>query len=145
MRPVSVAIVGATGAVGREMLDILETRPWKIRELRLFASKRSVGRKLRFRGKPHVVDVLGPSSFKGCDVALFDAATSVSKEWVPQAIREDAVVDNSSAYRMDPKVPLVVPEVNGNKLSSRQRLLAGPNCVAVPLVIPWRRSIGLRD
>ena len=106
MRPVSVAIVGATGAVGREMLDILETRPWKIRELRLFASKRSVGRKLRFRGKPHVVDVLGPSSFKGCDVALFDAATSVSKEWYPRR-SGGRLRRQPSAYRMDPKVPLV--------------------------------------
>lgn len=142
----SVAIVGATGAVGREMLAILEKRPWRIRELRLFASPRSHGRRLSFRGRRVPVGLLGRGAFAGVDVALFDASTDVSRRYVPQALVEGArVVDNSSAYRLDRKVPLVVPEVNG-ALARGARLVAGPNCTTIPLVMtlaPLARAYGL--
>lgn len=148
MKPLCVAVVGATGAVGQEMLSILERRPWPIREIRLFSSVRSLGKKVRFRGRKVPVRVLGPGAFVGADVALFDAPGSVSKQFAHQAVREGAfVVDHSSVYRMEKGVPLVVPEVNGSLVTPRTRLATGPNCVAIPLTValaPLARAAGLR-
>ncbi len=148
MKPLCVAVIGATGAVGQEMLSILEKRPWPIREIRLFSSRRSLGKTVRFRGKKIRVGVLGPGSFEGADVALFDAPGPVSKQFAHQAAREGAfVVDHSSVYRMEKGVPLVVPEVNGDVVTSRTRLATGPNCVAIPLAValaPIARAAGLK-
>ncbi len=113
--PPTVAIVGATGAVGREMLDILAEREFPIGELRLLASPRSAGQKVSFRGREHVIAPLEEGSFEGVDIALFSAGGDVSKRYGPVAAAAGAIViDNSSAFRMDPSVPLVVPEINGD-------------------------------
>ena len=127
----SVAIVGATGAVGVELLRCLEARGFPIRSLRLLASPRSAGRAMAFRGENMLVEPLTESSFAGVDLALFSAGSSISKQYAPIAVREGAVaVDNSSAFRMDPAVPLVVPEVNAGALAGHRGIVANPNCVA---------------
>ena len=126
-----VAIVGATGAVGVELLRCLEARDFPLSALRLLASPRSAGRTMEFRGEPLVIEALGPDSFAGVDVALFSAGSGVSKEYAPVAVRAGAVVvDNSSAFRMRADVPLVVPEVNGDALAGHSGIVANPNCVA---------------
>ncbi len=129
------------------MLSILEKRPWPVREIRLFASRRSAGKTVRFRGRNVHVAVLKPGSFVGVDVALFDAPGDVSRRFVSQAVREGAfVVDHSSIYRMEKGIPLVVPEVNGHLVTPRTKLAAGPNCVAIPLAValaPLARAAGL--
>jgi len=127
----SVAIVGATGAVGVELLRCLEARGFPIRSLRLLASPRSAGRAMAFRGENLLVEPLTESSFAGVDLALFSAGSGISKQYAPIAVREGAVVvDNSSAFRMDPTVPLVVPEVNAGALAGHRGIVANPNCVA---------------
>ena len=148
----TVAIVGATGAVGAELIGCLERRDYPVGELRLLASPRSAGRTLPFRGREVVVEVLAPERFHGVDVALFAAGKSVSREYAPIAMAAGAtVIDNSSAFRLDPDRPLVVPEVNGRLLDARPQLIANPNCVAVIAVMalapiharnPVRRVIG---
>jgi aspartate-semialdehyde dehydrogenase len=128
----AVAIVGATGAVGVELLRVLEKRRFPLSGLRLLASPRSAGRSLPFGGVPFAVEALGPGSFAGIDVALFSAGSVVSKEFAPRAVAAGAiVVDNASAYRMDPDVPLVVPEINGAALRGHRGIIANPNCVAI--------------
>ena len=108
-----VAVVGATGAVGAEMLRCLEQRGFPVGQLSLLASARSVGKNLQFKGEDVAVTELTPESFAGVDIALFSAGGGISKEFAPHAVKAGAVVvDNSSAYRMDPTVPLVVPEIN---------------------------------
>ncbi|MBX6376216.1 MAG: aspartate-semialdehyde dehydrogenase [Acetobacteraceae bacterium] len=130
MAPV-VAIVGATGAVGVELLRCLEAREFPLRGLRLLASARSVGRTLPFKGEAIAVEELTEASFEGVDLALFSAGSGISKRYAAAAVRAGAVVvDNSSAFRMDPDVPLVVPEVNGAALASHRGIIANPNCVA---------------
>jgi aspartate-semialdehyde dehydrogenase len=127
----SVAIVGATGAVGVALLHCLETRGFPIRSLRLLASPRSAGRAMAFRGKHLPVETLTDSSFAGVDFAFFSAGSDISKHYAPIAVREGAVVvDNSSAFRMDPAVPLIVPEVNASALAVHRGIIANPNCVA---------------
>ena len=125
-----VAVVGATGAVGREMLRTLEQRSFPASRVIALASKRSAGRTLPFAGSEIVVEELGPKSFEGVDIALFSAGASVSREYGPIAARSGAVViDNSSAWRMDPDVPLVVPEVNIDAAKVRPKgIIANPNC-----------------
>jgi aspartate-semialdehyde dehydrogenase len=132
-----VAVVGATGAVGREMCSILESRRFPIKELRLLASKRSAGTKVQFAGKEHVITELTPASFAGVDVALFSAGTQVSREFGPIAAAAGAVViDNSSAWRMDDGCPLVVPEVNLHAAAKRPKgIIANPNCSTIQLVV----------
>ncbi len=126
-----VAIVGATGAVGVELLRCLEARGFPLRGLRLLASARSVGRTLPFKGEAIAVEELTEASFEGVDLALFSAGSGISKRYAAAAVRAGAVVvDNSSAFRMDPEVPLVVPEVNGAALASHRGIIANPNCVA---------------
>lgn len=132
-----VAVVGATGAVGREMLRTLERRNFPVLRLLALASKRSAGQVLPFAGGDVVVSELGPRSFDGVDVALFSAGASVSREYGPVAAKAGAVViDNSSAWRMDPEVPLVVPEVNMAAASLRPKgIIANPNCSTIQLVV----------
>jgi aspartate-semialdehyde dehydrogenase len=117
-----IAVLGATGAVGRTMLAVLEASPLDVREVRPLASEASRGRTIRWRGKDWTVGVPGPGTFEGCDVALFSAGAERSREWAPRAAEEGAtVIDNSSAWRMDPEVPLIVPEVNGHRAAEAAR------------------------
>ncbi len=132
-----VAIVGATGAVGVEMIGCLERRRFPLSELRLLASARSAGKKLEFRGEPLPVRELTEASFAGVDLALFSAGGSVSKKFAPLAVRAGAVViDNSSAFRMDPAVPLVVPEINPLAVRGHRGIIANPNCTAIISITP---------
>ncbi len=132
-----VAVVGATGAVGREMVRILEQRRFPVKRLVALASKRSAGQKLPFAGGEVVVEELTPASFAGVQVALFSAGGSVSREFGPIAAAAGAVViDNSSAWRMDPDVPLVVPEVNLEAAARRPKgIIANPNCSTIQMVV----------
>ncbi len=143
-----VAIVGATGAVGVEILRVLERRNFPVASLRLLASKRSVGKTLEFRGKPYKVEELTADAFKGIDIAFFSAGAARSREFVPAAKAAGAIaIDNSSAFRMDPNVPLVVPEVNARDLRRHNGLIANPNCTAAILataVWPIHQAVGVR-
>lgn len=132
-----VAVVGATGVVGREMLRVLEQRAFPVKELIALASKRSAGQALPFMGKSVAVRELSAAEFKGVDVALFSAGASVSKEWAPIAAQAGAVViDNSSAWRMDKDVPLCVPEVNIDAAKNRPKgIIANPNCSTIQLLV----------
>ena len=131
-----VAIAGATGAVGTEFLKLLEARDFPMKSLRLLASSRSAGSKLKFRGENLDVEELTPKSFKGIDIAFFSAGGSRSKEFAPHAVDSGAVViDNSSAFRMDEKVPLVVPEINPKQAFEHQGLIANPNCSTIQMVV----------
>ena len=133
----TVAVVGATGAVGREMLRVLEQRKFPVKKLIALASPRSAGQKLAFHGAEITVEALGPGSFAGVDLALFSAGGSVSREYGPIAAKAGAlVVDNSSAWRMDPDVPLVVPEVNLAAAAKRPKgIIANPNCSTIQMVV----------
>ena len=128
-RQYHVAIVGATGAVGVEMLDVLERRNFPVGKLTLLASPRSAGKTLKFKGEDVIVQALGPDSFAGVEIALFSAGGGISKEFAPLAVQAGAVViDNSSAFRMDDTVPLVVPEINGDDVKNHRGIIANPNC-----------------
>ncbi len=136
-RPVTVAVVGATGAVGVEILRVLEARGFPVGELRLLASRRSAGTTLPFRGDPVAVAELGAESFAGVDIALFSAGGERSRLYAPAAVAAGAVViDNSSAYRMAPDVPLVVPEINAAALAGHAGIIANPNCAAIIAGLP---------
>ena len=131
-----VAIVGATGAVGCEMIDTLEKRNFPVRELKLLASSRSVEKKLKFKGHELLVEELKKDSFEGIDIALFSAGAGRSVEFAPHAVKSGAIViDNSSAFRMDPKVPLVVPEINSADIKLHQGIIANPNCSTIQMVV----------
>jgi aspartate-semialdehyde dehydrogenase len=135
-RPV-LAIVGATGAVGVELIRCLEQRRFPLAQLRLFASARSAGKTLPFGGTQLVVQELTDASFAGVDIALFSAGGSTSKRFAPIAVRAGAtVIDNSSAFRMDPKVPLVVPEINPQAVRGHAGIIANPNCCAIISITP---------
>lgn len=124
-----VAVVGATGAVGLEMISTLERRKFPVGKLTLLASARSAGKKLRFNGEELPVQELTTDSFKGVDIALFSAGSSISKQFAPVAARSGCVViDNSSAFRMDDDVPLVIPEINGADIKLHKGIIANPNC-----------------
>jgi aspartate-semialdehyde dehydrogenase len=132
-----VAIAGATGAVGVELMQCLEQRKFPLSELRLLASARSVGKKMRFRGADVAVQELTDESLKGVDIALFSAGGAQSKRFAPAAVKAGAVVvDNSSAFRMDPGTPLVVPEINAGELARHHGIIANPNCVAIVAATP---------
>src|SRR5260370_32984559 len=129
---VTVAIVGVTGAVGQTTLKILEERKFPVKALRVFASERSVGKAVTFKGDTVRVEKVAPEVFKGVDVAFFSAGAAQSKEYSPQAVRAGAVVgDKSSAYRMDPSLPLVVPAINAHALRGPQGLVASPTCPTI--------------
>ena len=133
--PLHIAIVGATGAVGEELLRVLERRRFPVGKLTLLASARSVGKTLAFNGKEHPVQELTRDAFAGVDIAFFSAGATRSREFAPAAMAAGAVVvDNSSAFRMQDDVPLVVPEVNGADLKAHKGLIANPNCSAAILL-----------
>lgn len=135
MKKYNVAILGVTGAVGTEFLKLIEERNFPYAELRLLASKRSAGKQIEFMGKTYTVQEATKDSFAGIDIALF-AGGSVSKEFAPYAVEAGAVViDNSSAFRMDPEVPLVVPEVNPQAILKHKGIIANPNCSTIIMVM----------
>src|SRR3990172_5051041 len=132
----NIAIVGATGAVGNEMMEVLEERGFPVGDLKLFASERSGGETLRYKEEEFEVDLLGEKVFQGIDIALFSAGEKISLEFAPKAVQAGAVViDNSSAFRMDPQVPLVVPEVNPGAVKRHQGIIANPNCSTIQMVV----------
>jgi len=136
MEKYNTAVVGATGAVGQEMVKILEERDFPVAKIKLLASARSAGRDLKFKGQPVRVEELTSESFKGLEVALFSIGAQISREFAPIAVKAGAVVvDNSSAWRMDPDVPLVVPEVNPHVLAEHRGIIANPNCSTIQLVV----------
>ncbi|MFV0337836.1 MAG: aspartate-semialdehyde dehydrogenase [Chthoniobacterales bacterium] len=147
-KEISLAIVGATGAVGVEILRVLERRNFPLSQLRLLASPRSAGKTLRFRNKDYPVEVLSESSFAGIDVAIFSAGGGTSQKFAPAAVAAGAiVVDNSSAFRMDENVPLVIPEINPEAAKSHKGIIANPNCTtAVSLMglYPLHKTFGLQ-
>src|SRR5689334_8193054 len=132
-----VAIAGVTGAVGREFMATMDKRGFRVGKLRALASARSAGQKLFFRGQEIVIEELNERSFDGVDIALFSAGASVSKKFSPIAVKAGAVVvDNSSAFRMDPNVPLVIPEINGRRIREHKGIVAVPNCSAITALVP---------
>jgi len=142
------AVAGATGLVGRSMLRVLEEHEIPIADIRLLASKNSAGRKLRFRGRNIIVEELTSASFEGVDIALFSVGAGVSREYAPIAAAAGAVViDNSSAWRMERGVPLVVPEVNPEAAAKHRGIIANPNCSTIQLVValkPLHDAFGLK-
>ncbi len=135
----NVAVAGATGAVGNQMITCLEERNFPVKSIKFLASSRSVGRKLRFRGDLVDVEELTENSFKGIDIALFSAGGGTSTKFAPFAAKDGCVVvDNSSAWRMDPEVPLVVPEVNPHAVAqyTNKGIIANPNCSTIQMVVP---------
>ncbi len=146
----SLAVVGATGAVGTVMLDILTKRPNVYGEIRLIASARSAGKKLMCRGEELTVVALSPEAFDGIDIAMFDVPDEISAEWGPiAAARGAVVVDNSGAFRMDKDVPLVVPEVNPEKTKERPKgIISNPNCTTLSMIVAMgalNREFGLKE
>jgi len=136
MSKLRVAVVGATGAVGQEMMKVLESRRFPVSDVVPLASERSAGKTVSFHGQPIEVRALTKSSFRGIDLALFSAGASISKEMAPVAAKDGAVVvDNSSAFRMDPEVPLVVPEVNSEMIRKHRGIIANPNCSTIIMVV----------
>jgi aspartate-semialdehyde dehydrogenase len=131
-----VAVLGATGAVGAEILTLLEERAFPLKELRLLASPRSAGTQLTFKGESLTVEAISESSLNGVDLVLASAGGTVSREWLPQAVAAGAVaIDNSSAYRMEPEVPLVVPEVNPEAARTHRGIIANPNCTTILMAL----------
>jgi len=143
-----VAVVGATGAVGVEMLQVLERRNFPVGKLTLLASSRSAGKTMTFRGQTHTVQELTKDSFAGIDIALFSAGGGTSKEFAPIAAKAGCVVvDNSSAFRMDPTVPLVVPEVNPDDVKNHHGIIANPNCTTIVTLMalyPLHQAFGVK-
>ncbi|UJB67784.1 aspartate-semialdehyde dehydrogenase [Acaryochloris sp. 'Moss Beach'] len=134
-----VAILGATGAVGAELITLLEERDFPLSSLKLLASPRSAGQTLTFKGETIKVEEVSEAAFQNIDLVLASAGGSVSKTWAPKAVKAGAVVvDNSSAYRMDPQVPLIVPEVNPDAVTQHQGIIANPNCTTILMnVVVW--------
>jgi len=148
--PKNIAVVGATGAVGVEMLECLEQRNFPIKELTLLASARSAGKKVSFRGEEITIKELTHDSFEGIDVALFSAGGGISKEYGPSAAASGCIlVDNSSAFRMDPEVPLVIPEINPEAVKEASKnIIANPNCTTIITLMglfPLHQKFGLKS
>lgn len=143
-----VAVAGASGLVGSTIVELLEARSFPVERLRLLGSKNIPGRTIPFRGSPHSIEELEPDSFRGTDLAFFATSAEVSRRVVPRALEAGTrVIDNSHAFRMDPTVPLVVPEVNAGAAARTDMLIANPNCCAIQLTValaPLARSAGLR-
>ncbi len=143
-----VAIVGATGAVGREMLNVLERRNFPVRSLRCFASPRSMGTSLSFRGKLIPIELLKPGCFVGIDIVFFSAGKKISLEYVPEAQRAGAlVIDNSSAYRDDAEVPLIIPEINPHAFQAHKGIVSCPNCTTAIMLMalaPLHRKVPIK-
>lgn len=141
MKSYNIAVVGATGLVGRTMLQVLAERNFPLGTLRLFASERSAGKTIRFMGKDYPVFVLEENSFQeqGLELALFSAGGGISKEFIPPAAAQGVVcIDNSSAWRMEEGVPLIVPEVNPEALAGHRGIIANPNCSTIQVVVPLK-------
>src|SRR6185369_3160437 len=142
-----VAVVGATGAVGVEMIKTLEKRNFPVRKLTLLASARSVGKRLKFRGEEITVKELTKDAFGGIDIALFSAGGGISKEFAPVAAKAGCIViDNSSAFRMDDAVPLVIPEINASDVKWHKCIIANPNCttaVTLMALYPLHLAFGV--
>ena len=145
----NVAILGATGAVGTRMIQQLEQSTIPVKSVKLLASAKSAGKQLSFKGQPITVEETTPDSFDGVDIVLSSAGGSVSKKFLPEAVRRGAVcVDNTSAFRMEPDVPLVVPEVNEEALKNHHGIIANPNCSTIQMVValePIRQAFGLNQ
>jgi aspartate-semialdehyde dehydrogenase len=136
---VTVAVVGATGAAGQTTLRILEERKFPVRELRCFASERSVGKTVTFAGEAVAVRRFEPAAFKGVDIAICAAGTAQSREFAPVIVKAGAiVVDKSNAWRMDPQVPLIVPEINAHAVAGHRGILASPNCTTIVTIMPLK-------
>ena len=132
-----VAIVGVTGAVGAEFIATMDKRGFRVGKLKALASARSAGKTVSFRGQNVVIEELTERAFEGVDIALFSAGGSISKKYAPIAVKAGAVVvDNSSAFRMDPNVPLVIPEINANRIRDHKGIIANPNCAAITALVP---------
>ena len=141
MKSYKVAVAGVTGAVGQEMLKILEERNFPVKQLKPLASQRSLGKVITFRGEKIPVEVLAPDSFRGMDLALFSAGASISKEFAPLAGNAGCVViDNSSAFRQDPEVPLIIPEINPGAVVdfTKKNIIANPNCTTIVAILPLK-------
>ena len=149
-KKLNIAVAGATGAVGNQMITCLEEADFPVKSITFLASARSVGRTLRFKGDPVPVKELAEGCFKGIDIALFSAGGSTSERFAPDAARDGCVVvDNSSAWRMDPQVPLVVPEVNPHAVAgyTRKGIIANPNCSTIQMVValnPIHKAFGIK-
>ncbi|MCC4352066.1 aspartate-semialdehyde dehydrogenase [Limosilactobacillus reuteri] len=145
----NVAILGATGAVGTRMIQQLEQSTIPVKSVKLLASAKSAGKQLSFKGQPITVEETTPDSFDGVDIVLSSAGGSVSKKFLPEAVKRGAVcVDNTSAFRMEPDVPLVVPEVNEEALENHHGIIANPNCSTIQMVValePIRQAFGLNQ
>jgi len=136
MKEYNVAIMGATGAVGTQLMSILAQRKFPVKKLKLLASVRSAGKKLLFNGKELIVEELSHSSFKDVDIVLSSAGGSTSEEFLPSAVKAGAIcIDNTSAFRMDSKVPLVVPEVNSHAIKNHKGIIANPNCSTIQMLV----------
>ena len=148
MKAKHIAIVGATGAVGREMLEVLRRRKFPVASVRLLASARSAGARVSFQGEDLTIEELRTDSFAGADLALFSAGGGISRQFAPEAVKAGAVViDNSSAFRQDSSVPLVIPEINAEDAKNHRGILANPNCtiaVALMALAPLHRAFGLK-
>ena len=148
MKGYHIAVVGATGAAGTELLRVLERRNFPVASLRLIGSKRSVGKSVRFREEPISVQELGDRSFDKIDIAFFSAGGDVSRSYVPMACQSDAIaIDKSSAFRMDPHVPLVIPEINAEDVRQNRGVIANPNCTTTVMLMalyPLHRVFGVR-
>jgi aspartate-semialdehyde dehydrogenase len=148
MKRYNIAVVGATGAVGAELLRVLERRSFPMATLRAFSSSRSAGKSVRFRNESFVIQDLATGAFAGTDIAFFSAGGDISRKYVPLAREAGAVViDNSSTFRMDPDVPLVIPEINSHDVQQHHGLIANPNCttaVALIAIYPLHRVFGVR-
>src|SRR4030095_6759820 len=148
MKGYHVAIIGATGAVGQELLHVLEQRSFPVASLRPIASARSAGKSVRFRDEPIPVQALDSESFDKIDIAFFSAGGEMSRKYVPLACQADAIaIDNSSVFRMEPHVPLVIPEINADDVRQHRGLIANPNCttaVALMALYPLHRVFGVR-
>ena len=132
-----VAIAGVTGAVGSEFIATMDKRAFRVGKLKALASARSAGKTIDFRGQRIVIEELCENSFEGVDIALFSAGGAVSRKFAPIAVKSGAVVvDNSSAFRMDPNVPLVIPEINANRIGQHKGIIAVPNCAAITALVP---------
>jgi aspartate-semialdehyde dehydrogenase len=146
--PINVGVVGATGVVGETFLRLLETRDFPFKNLKLFASTRSLGQKRRVRGQDYPVEGLSEDCFKGLDVVFFSSGDDISKEWAPQAAQAGAyAIDNSAAFRMSSRHELIVPEVNGSALPSSPTIIANPNCSTIQLVVALNslKDFGLKS
>ena len=145
----NVAILGATGAVGTRMIQQLEQSTIPVKSVKLLASAKSAGKQLSFKGQPITIEETTPDSFDGIDIVLSSAGGSVSKKFLPEAVKRGAVcVDNTSAFRMEPDVPLVVPEVNEEALKDHHGIVANPNCSTIQMVValePIRQAFGLNQ